>query len=69
MINEKQIEYLLTVAETHNITAAAKKLYISQPALSRMILDLEQTLGVSLFVRDRGNLHLSQSGEVYINGC
>lgn len=69
MINEKQIHYLLTVVEEHNITAAARKLYISQPALSRLILDLEHSLGTTLFVRDRGNLHLTQAGEIYLRGC
>ena len=69
MINEKQIQYLLTVANECNITAAAKKLYISQPALSRMILDLEHALGTTLFIRDRGNLHPTQAGEVYLAGC
>lgn len=69
MINEKQIEYLLTVAEEHNITSAARKLFISQPALSRMILDLEHDLGTALFVRDRGNLHPTQAGEIYLRGC
>jgi LysR family cyn operon transcriptional activator len=69
MINEKQIYYLLTVAEERNITAAAQKLYISQPALSRLILDLEHSLGTSLFIRNRGNLQPTQAGEVYLRGC
>ncbi len=69
MINEKQIQYLLTVAEERNITSAAKKLYISQPALSRMILDLEHSLGTPLFIRDRGNLQPTQAGEIYLAGC
>lgn len=69
MINEKRIQYLLTVAQEQNITTAAKKLYISQPALSRMILDLEQELGTPLFIRDRSALRLTQAGEVYLRGC
>lgn len=69
MINEKRIQYLLTVAQEQNITTAAKKLYISQPALSRMILDLEQELGTPLFLRDRSALQLTQAGEVYLRGC
>lgn len=69
MINEKQIQYLLKVAKEQNITAAARELYISQPALSRMILELEHSLGTPLFIRDRGNLHLTQAGEVYLRGC
>ena len=69
MINEKRIQYLLTVAQEQNITTAAKKLYISQPALSRMILDVEQELGAPLFIRDRSALRLTQAGEVYLRGC
>ena len=69
MINERLVQYLLTVEEEQNITCAAKKLYISQPALSRMILDLERSLGTPLFVRDCGNLHPTQAGEIYLKGC
>ena len=69
MINEKRIQYLLSVAQEQNITTAAKKLYISQPALSRMILDLEQELGTPLFIRERNALRLTQAGAVYLRGC
>ena len=69
MINEKRIQYLLTVAQEQNITTAAKKLYISQPALSRMRLDLEQELGTPLFIRERNALRLTQAGAVYLRGC
>lgn len=69
MINEKRIQYLLTVAQEQNITTAAKKLYVSQPALSRMILDEERELGAPLFIRDRSALRLTQAGEVYLRGC
>jgi LysR family cyn operon transcriptional activator len=69
MINEKQIHYLLTVAEEKNITAASRKLFISQPALSRLIIDLENKLGMQLFVRDRGSLHITQAGNIYLEGC
>lgn len=69
MINEKRIHYLLTVAQEQNITTAARKLYISQPALSRMILDLENEIGAQLFIRDRTALRLTQVGEAYLRGC
>ena len=69
MINEKRIQYLLMVAEEQNITSAARKLFVSQPALSRMILDIEQELGMPLFVRDRGAVRPTQAGEVYLRGC
>lgn len=69
MIHEKQIQYLLMVAQEQNITTAARKLYVSQPALSRMILDLEQQLGTPLFFRERGALRPTPAGEVYLQGC
>ncbi len=69
MINEKQIQYLLTVAEEGNITSAAKKLYVSQPALSRLILDLERSLGTALFIRSQEGLYPTQAGERYLRGC
>lgn len=69
MINEKRIQYMLMVAEEQNITSAARKLFVSQPALSRMILDIEQELGLPLFIRDRGAVRPTQAGEVYLRGC
>lgn len=69
MINERQITYLLTLAEERNITHAAKKLYVSQPALSRMLLDLEKELNVELFSRNHGTLTPTQAGEIYLKGC
>jgi len=69
MIQEKQIQYLLMVAQERNISTAARKLYISQPALSRMILDLEEQLGTPLFIRERNALRPTQAGEVYLRGC
>ena len=40
MINERLVQYLLTVEEEQNITSAAKKLYISQPALSLSLIHI-----------------------------
>lgn len=47
----EQISYFLSVAEHGNITAAARSLYISQPALSKQITLLEQEIGLPLFER------------------
>lgn len=52
MINHKQIQYLMEVCRQKNITSAAQRLYISQPALSRMISDVEKSVGTPLFIRD-----------------
>lgn len=58
----EQITYFLRVAEKKSITAAAKTLYISQPALSKQISLLEQELGVALFQRQTRGVSLTSAG-------
>jgi len=51
------------VAETGNISRAAKLLYISQPGISKSISKLEQNLGVTLFVRSSRGVRLTEEGK------
>ena len=50
-MNIKHAQYMLTVMQEGSITAAAKKLYISQPSLSQMIKLVETNLGTAIFNR------------------
>ncbi|MBR4982049.1 MAG: LysR family transcriptional regulator [Lachnospiraceae bacterium] len=52
-----------TVAECRNISAAAKELYISQPAISKAISKLESNLDTTLFIRNSRGVSLTQEGE------
>lgn len=52
-----------SVAEAGSLTEAARRLHISQPALSRQILALEQVLGAKLFHRHARGLALTHEGE------
>ncbi len=58
----RQLEYFSVVAEIQNMSAAAKKLHISQPSLSTTISRLETDLGVPLFDRISGKIHLNRMG-------
>lgn len=61
----RYLEYILTLAETGNMTRAASKLYISQPTLSQFLSKQEQELGVPLFQRVGGMYTLTPVGELY----
>lgn len=62
----QQIKYFLEVAHTLNFTAAAKRLYVAQSSMSYAIHELEQELGVPLFVRNANKrVTLTEYGEKY----
>lgn len=61
-----QLHYFVAVAKTENITKAAQNLFITQPALSRVILRLENELGTPLFDRKGGRLLLNDRGKVFL---
>ena len=52
------------IAETGSITGCAKRMHISQPAVSRQLRDFERRLGVELFERLPRGMRLTQAGEV-----
>ena len=49
----RALKYFLTVAQEENITKAAQILHVTQPTLSRQMMNLEEELGVALFQRGR----------------
>ncbi|MBE6991609.1 MAG: LysR family transcriptional regulator [Ruminococcaceae bacterium] len=55
--------YFKITAETGNVTRAAEILNVSQPALSRAMTRLESSLGVALFIRQKGRISLSETGK------
>ena len=57
------LKYFLAVAETGNMTKAAQYLHLTQPTLSRQIMQLEEELGVSLLNR-KENLALTEHGRM-----
>jgi DNA-binding transcriptional LysR family regulator len=62
----RHLRYFLAVAETENVSRAALKLHVSQPALSRQVRDLEEELGFSLFDRGPKSLRLTPAGEAFV---
>lgn len=62
-----QIDYFLGVAKYLSFTEAAKRLYTSQPSLSRQIAQMEDKLGVALFYRTKRDVRLTPAGVVLFN--
>ena len=58
----RQIKYFLTVAEERNITKAAKKLHLSQPPLSRALIELEKEFNCKLMIRGKRSITLTPEG-------
>lgn len=65
-MNFRILNYFLTVAHEKNITKAAEVLHITQPNLSRQLMQLETALGVKLFDRDKHKFALTPSGQFLV---
>lgn len=61
-MNIRVLRYFIEIVREGNISSAAHRLHISQPALSRQIMELETTLGVTLFERGHRQIKLTQEG-------
>ncbi|MDB6077220.1 MAG: hypothetical protein JWO82_967 [Akkermansiaceae bacterium] len=60
----RQLQLFLAAADEGSITAAAKKMHLTQPALSRQIKSLEEELGVDLFTRGAHSVTLTPAGGI-----
>lgn len=62
----RQLEYLVAVAETGQFSAAARRCGVSQPALSRQVREVEESLGVVCFERRRSGSLVTREGAVVL---
>ncbi len=58
-------DYFLQIVECKSISRAAERLYISQPALTKYLRNLETDLGIRLFARTQGELKITDAGKYY----
>lgn len=61
----RSVEFFLTVAEEGSISQAAERLHISQPTVSREMMELERELGKTLLVRTSRNVSLTPDGLLF----
>lgn len=69
MITEKDMQYVLTIANYGNLTKAANALFLSQPALSIQLKRLENSLGIQLFERKGRRMILTYAGEEFVKSA
>lgn len=62
----RHLRYFVAVAEEENVSRAALRLHVSQPALSRQIRDLEEDLGFPLLERSAKSVHLTGAGRAFL---
>ena len=59
------LEYFLAVAKYGNITRASEQLHVTQPTISRQLMDLEETVGTPLLIRGKRQVTLTDAGVLF----
>ena len=65
IVNFKQLEYFTDLAQTLNYTETARRLYVSQTAITKQIQNLEQELNAVLFDRTKKHVSLTAAGKIF----
>ena len=63
------LRYFLAVAREESISGAAEALHVTQPTLSRQMMELEEELGKTLFLRGKNVLTVRKLGETRKSEC
>ena len=66
-MNDLQLDYFMAVATNLSFTKTSEELFVSQPAISRQISQLEKELGCSLFRRNNQGTELTEEGRLYFD--
>ena len=66
IVNITQLKYVLEIARSASMREAASRLYVSQPALSASIRELEEELGILIFERTNKGISLTKAGREFL---
>ena len=62
-----QLKYVIEIAETGSVTAAAQRLFIAQPSLSKAVSELEKEMGITIFARTNRGVYLTEEGTKFLS--
>ena len=62
----QQLYYALTIADCGSMNEAAKRLFLSQPSLSETVKELEQEIGLQIFLRSNRGIVITPEGEEFL---
>lgn len=62
----QQLRYAITIADSGSMNEAAKQLFVSQPSLSGMMKELEEQLGIDIFIRSNRGIMITPEGEEFL---
>ena len=63
----QQLKYAVAVADTHNITEASRKVFVSQPSLTAAIRELESEMGIIIFSRSNKGVTITNEGDEFLS--
>lgn len=64
-VDIRLLEYFLAVAKYGNITRASEQLHVTQPTISRQLMDLEEVVGTPLLIRGKRQVTLTEAGVLF----
>lgn len=63
----QHLQYITEIENCGSITKAADKLYVSQPYLSKILRETEEEFQITIFIRDKNGIHLTESGRLFLD--
>ena len=67
LVEFRHLKYIAAIAETLNFTRAAERLFLAQPSLSKQIKDLEDGIGIQIFVRHHDGVRITAAGQMVVS--
>ena len=63
----QQLHYIIKIVETGSMNEAANQLFITQPSLSNAVRDLENEMGIEIFIRNPKGITLTRDGMEFLS--